>query len=224
MLILFFRFTGLSRVRHAFQLQYRLFFLLHTLPVARRLRGAEGLGRHLVPTLNPLGPLRPLPHDTDQHPTTPHHQGPALCLDLAALRCTANRPSVPLRTTDSSNSALKTTSTPRQQLSLSNCTPTFTPFMRLWSECVPAIQVLAPEHQHNLARVICNLAPPRRPPPVIARLAADLRSIAIEIIQCHSFQDCYASDLQAALDVGEPRSGTTTKASFVPHQCTVQHS
>ena len=88
--------------------------------------------------------------------------------------------------------------------------------MRLWSECVPAIQVLAPEHQHDLARVICNLAPLRRPPPVIARLAADLRSIAIEISQRRSFQDRYASDLQAALDVGEPRSGTTVKASFVP--------
>ena len=76
--------------------------------------------------------------------------------------------------------------------------------------------MLAPEHQHDLARVICNLAPLRRPPPVIARLAADLRSIAIEISQRRSFQDRYASDLQAALDVGEPRSGTTAKASFVP--------
>jgi hypothetical protein len=101
-------------------------------------------------------------------------------------------------------------------LSLSNCPSTFTPFMRLWSECVPAIQALVPEHQHDLARVICGLAPLQRPPPVIARLAADLRSIAIEISQRRSFQDRYASDLQAALDVGEPNSSRTTKASFVP--------
>jgi hypothetical protein len=101
-------------------------------------------------------------------------------------------------------------------LSLSNCPSTFTPFMRLWSECVPAIQALVPEHQHDLARVICGLAPLQRPPPVIARLAADLRSIAIEISQRRSFQDRYASDLQAALDIGEPDSSRTTKASFVP--------
>ncbi|KAN0130547.1 hypothetical protein V8E53_011633 [Lactarius tabidus] len=101
-------------------------------------------------------------------------------------------------------------------LSLSNCPSTFTPFMRLWSECVPAIQGLIPEQQHDLARVICGLAPLQRPPPVIARLAADLRSIAIEISQRRSFQDRYASDLQAALDVGEPDSSRTTKASFVP--------
>ena len=87
--------------------------------------------------------------------------------------------------------------------------------MRLWSECVPAIQSLVPEHQHDLARVICGLTPlnQRSPPPVVARLAADLRSIAIEISQRRSFQDRYAGDLQAALDVGEPGAN---KASFVP--------
>ena len=91
--------------------------------------------------------------------------------------------------------------------------------MRLWSECVPAIQGLVPQHQHDLARVICGLAPLQGstpgPPPVVARLAADLRSIAIEISQRRSFQDRYASDLQAALDVGEPDS-SRAKASFVP--------
>jgi hypothetical protein len=139
--------------------------------------------------------------------------GPALCLYFAALRCTTNPPSVPLPR-GTHNTASKTT--PRQMLSLSNCPSTFTPFMRLWSECVPAIQGLIPEQQHDLARVICGLAPLQRPPPVIARLAADLRSIAIEISQRRSFQDRYASDLQAALDVGEPDSSRTTKASFVP--------
>ena len=77
--------------------------------------------------------------------------------------------------------------------------------MRFRSECVPAMALVS-EHQHDLAHVIRNLAPLRRPPPVNPRLAADLRSIAIEINQRHSFQDRNASDLQAALDIGEPRS------------------
>ncbi|KAH9037345.1 hypothetical protein EDB84DRAFT_1560669 [Lactarius hengduanensis] len=112
-------------------------------------------------------------------------------------------------------------STPRQSLSLANCPTTFVPFMRLWSECVPAIQSLASERQHDLARVICNLAPLEKPapPPVVPCLAADLRAIAIEISQRRSFQDRYASDLQAAIDVGESPGGPGslhTKASFVP--------
>ncbi|KAH9037336.1 hypothetical protein EDB84DRAFT_1587946 [Lactarius hengduanensis] len=143
--------------------------------------------------------------------------GPALCLFFAALRCTTNPPSVPLPRGGSGAEK----SAPRQSLSLANCPTTFVPFMRLWSECVPAIQSLAPERQHDLARVICNLAPLEKPapPPVIPRLAADLRAIAIEISLRRSFQDRYASDLQAAIDVGESPGGPgslRTKASFVP--------
>ncbi|KAH9054968.1 hypothetical protein EDB87DRAFT_1688611 [Lactarius vividus] len=143
--------------------------------------------------------------------------GPALCLFFAALRCTTNPPSVPLPR----GSGGTEKSAPRQSLSLANCPTTFVPFMRLWSECVPAIQSLAPERQHDLARVICNLAPLEKPapPPVIPRLAADLRAIAIEISLRRSFQDRYASDLQAAIDVGESPGGPgslRTKASFVP--------
>lgn len=40
--------------------------------------------------------------------------------------------------------------------------------------------------------------------------------MVIEISQRCLLKNCYVSDLKAALDVGEPRSGTTTKASFVP--------
>ncbi|KAH9033159.1 hypothetical protein EDB83DRAFT_2507869 [Lactarius deliciosus] len=143
--------------------------------------------------------------------------GPALCLFFAALRCTTNPPSVPLPRGGSGAEK----SGPRQSLSLANCPATFVPFMRLWSECVPAIQSLAPERQHDLARVICNLAPLEKPapPPVVPRLAADLRAIAIEISLRRSFQDRYASDLQAAIDVGESTGGPgslRTKASFVP--------
>jgi hypothetical protein len=142
--------------------------------------------------------------------------GPALCLFFAALRCTTNPPSVPLPRTGSAGK-----SSPRLTLSLANCPATFVPFMRLWSECVPAIQGLTPERQHDLARVICALTPLETPapPPIVARLAADLRSIGIEISLRRSFQDRYASDLQAAIDVGEPRGAPDlprAKASFVP--------
>ncbi|KAI0289738.1 hypothetical protein BC826DRAFT_592120 [Russula brevipes] len=141
--------------------------------------------------------------------------GPALCLYFAALRCTTNPPSVPLprRRSRKEQSAL------RYDLSLDNCPVPFIPFLRLWSECVPTIQGLVPEHQHDLARIICSLPPLFHPvPPVLGRLAADLRSISIEISQRRSFQDRYASDLQAVIDVGDPTDPGTprAKASFVP--------
>ena len=143
--------------------------------------------------------------------------GPALCLFFAALRCTTNPPSVPLPRSGSGGKK----SGPRLMLSLANCPAAFVPFMRLWSECVPAIQGLTPERQHDLARVICGLAPLEKPapPPVVGRLAADLRSVAIEISQRRSFQDRYASDLQAAIDVGTPSGAPDslrTKVAFVP--------
>ncbi|KAH9170071.1 hypothetical protein EDB89DRAFT_2114921 [Lactarius sanguifluus] len=87
-------------------------------------------------------------------------------------------------------------------------TTTLVPVMRLWSD-------LAPKRQHDLARVICNLAPLEKlaPPP----RGGDFRAIAIAISQRCSFQDRYASDLQAAIDVGESPGGPgslLTKASF----------
>ncbi|KAI0245802.1 hypothetical protein BJV78DRAFT_1260209 [Lactifluus subvellereus] len=143
--------------------------------------------------------------------------GPALCLYFAALRSTTNPPSVPLPRRE------KSSSSPRDDLSLANCPEPFIPFLRLWSKCVPAIQNLDPEHQHDLARIICGLEPVTQPVlPVLGRLAADLRAVSIEISQRRSFQDRYASDLQAAIDVGEPGAGNPggallrPKASFVP--------
>ncbi|KAH9992230.1 hypothetical protein BJV74DRAFT_918948 [Russula compacta] len=125
---------------------------------------------------------------------------------------TTNPPSVPL--------PRRVKSAPRHDLSLANCPVVFIPFLRLWSECVPTICGLGSEHQHDLARIICGLPPLAQPAlPVLGRLAADLRSIAIEISQRRSFQDRYAGDLQAAIDVGSPvGSGAPPrrKASFVP--------
>ncbi|KAH0832881.1 hypothetical protein J3R83DRAFT_11833 [Lanmaoa asiatica] len=134
--------------------------------------------------------------------------GPALCLYFAALRCTTVPPSVPLPR--SSKSA------PPRELTEANCPPVFLGFLRVWASTVPRIQGLQPEYQHDLARVICNLQPVSEPlNPAVSGIAADLRAVAIEISQRRTFQDRYASDLQAALDAG---SGSTlkVKTSFVP--------
>jgi hypothetical protein len=101
------------------------------------------------------------------------------------------------------------------ELSADNCPPAFASFLRVWASTVPSIQSLIPEHQHDLARIICGLGPLSSSLPAsVHGIAADLRAVAIEIGQRRSFQDRYASDLQAALDAG----GTpmAKKASFVP--------
>jgi hypothetical protein len=147
--------------------------------------------------------------------------GPALCLYFAALRSTADPPSVPLprrggSRREGSESSLRSDT---DRLSLANCPVVFIPFLKLWSSCVPTIKKLAPEHQHDLARIICNLPPLVQPVyPLLNRLAADLRSISIEISQRRSFQDRYASDLQTAIDGGGGGSTNSgqVKASFVP--------
>ncbi|KAI9568188.1 hypothetical protein HD554DRAFT_2191671 [Boletus coccyginus] len=135
--------------------------------------------------------------------------GPALCLYFAALRSTTVPPSVPLPR--SSKSA------PPRDLTEANCPPTFLGFLRVWASTVPKIQGMQPEHQHDLARVICGLQPVSEPiNPAVSGIAADLRAVAIEISQRRSFQDRYASDLQAALDAGPSGSTLKVKTSFVP--------
>jgi hypothetical protein len=103
------------------------------------------------------------------------------------------------------------------ELSYENCPPPFVSFLRVWANTVPTIQSLVPEAQHDLARVICGLQPLLQDSEdvvVINGIAADLRAVAIEISQRRSFQDRYASDLQAALDAGDGSS--SRKTSFVP--------
>ncbi|KAF9534053.1 hypothetical protein CPB83DRAFT_421216 [Crepidotus variabilis] len=136
--------------------------------------------------------------------------GPALCLYFAALRSTTNPPSVPLPRQAKSSTPL--------ELSYENCPPAFISFLRVWANTVPSIQALSPEHQHDLARVICGLqALHREASPTVSGIAADLRAVAIEISQRRSFQDRYAGDLQAALDAGNPTGSLSPKkASFVP--------
>lgn len=108
-------------------------------------------------------------------------------------------------------------SAPPRELTEANCPPAFLGFLRVWSSTVPKIQGLVPEHQHDLARVICGLQPISQPHnPQISGIAADLRAVAIEISQRRSFQDRYASDLQAALDAGSNGATLKVKTSFVP--------
>ncbi|CAL1717389.1 unnamed protein product [Somion occarium] len=135
--------------------------------------------------------------------------GPALCLYFAALRSTTNPPSVPLP-------RLNKNGGPPTDLSLNNCPMAFRPFLIVWSHAVPDIQALTPEHQHDLARVICNLPPLSQPLNIrLNGIAADLRAVAIEISMRRTFQDRYATDLQAAIDAGD-HSNLGVKASFVP--------
>ena len=140
--------------------------------------------------------------------------GPALCLYFAALRSTTSPPSVPLPRRAKNGSSL-----PPTDLSLTNCPPAFRQFLIVWSQLVPSIQALTPEHQHDLARVICGLEPQATPlNPRLNGIAADLRAVAIEISMRRTFQEKYAGDLQVALDSGTARSpgGRALKASFVP--------
>ncbi|KAF8995023.1 hypothetical protein BDQ17DRAFT_1366074 [Cyathus striatus] len=135
--------------------------------------------------------------------------GPALCLYFAALRSTTSPPSVPLPRQTKSSAPL--------DLSLSNCPPQFTSFLRVWSHTVPHIQSLAPEHQHDLARIICGLEPASSSTPrEVNGIAADLRAVAIEISQRRSFQERYGDDLQAALDAGGGAEVGKRTASFAP--------
>ncbi|KAL0574173.1 hypothetical protein V5O48_007782 [Marasmius crinis-equi] len=107
-------------------------------------------------------------------------------------------------------------STP-MDLSAENCPAPFRSFLQVWARAVPVIQSFTPEHQHDLARIICGLPPLNSPPDSVHGVAADLRAVAIEISQRRSFQNRYAADLQAALDSGNPPSSPgAKKASFVP--------
>ncbi|KAF4615748.1 hypothetical protein D9613_012400 [Agrocybe pediades] len=155
------------------------------------------------------------------------------------LMITVPLPRARSKSTTSTSSARQNSNEPHE-LSYDNCSPAFVSFLRVWAETVPSIQALVPESQHDLARVICGLPPLSAPADsssshaqeqlrTINGIAADLRAVAIEISQRRSFQDRYASDLQAALDAstgggagGSNRgSGSGTESprrttSFVP--------
>jgi hypothetical protein len=133
-------------------------------------------------------------------------------LYFAAVRCTTNPPSwsLPRRRTKAGIAGITV------ELSEDNCPIHFLSFLRVWADTVPRIQGLAPEHQHDLARIICGLNPLSSPNPALHGIAADLRAVAIEISQRRTFQNRYADDLQAAIDAGTGAEGLRVAASFVP--------
>ena len=146
---------------------------------------------------------------------TVHVTGPALCLFFGALRSTTDPPSVPLPRSRPDKSA------PPLRLSQATCPPVFTPLVKVWASTVPTIQALRSEHQHDLARIICDLEPLSKPVHSgLNRIAADIRAVAIEISQRRTFQERYQADLQAALDAGRigggTRRGNKATATFIP--------
>ena len=102
------------------------------------------------------------------------------------------------------------------ELSETNCPIPFLSFLRVWVDTVPQIQGLVPEHQHDLARIICGLNPLSSQNLALNGIAADLRAVAIEISQRRTFQNRYAEDLQTAIDAGGGTGGLRVTASFVP--------
>ncbi|GAA5968209.1 hypothetical protein JCM11641_003770 [Rhodosporidiobolus odoratus] len=114
--------------------------------------------------------------------------GPALALYFAALGARGDPSSI---------------SSPDQSFSLTsqNCPETFRSAFSLWQAAVRPIQHLPSEARHDLALMLCDkpaLSSPLRTD--VARLAGDLKGIALEILQRRTFQTRYQNDLQAALD------------------------
>ncbi|KAK0533454.1 hypothetical protein OC834_002240 [Tilletia horrida] len=124
--------------------------------------------------------------------------GPALCLCFAALQAAGSPPAI--RAPDGSF-----------VLDNANCPPSFRVFFQSWQAEVLPIQRLPLESRHDLIRLICD-KPPLHPAiieqnPDIPRIAATLKSIAINLVQRRTFQLLFSDDLQHALDHNvRPRS------------------
>ncbi|GAA5875301.1 hypothetical protein JCM16303_000576 [Sporobolomyces ruberrimus] len=127
---------------------------------------------------------------------------PSLALFFAALGSTGTPPSI---------------SSPDGSfvLSSSNCPPSFSNAFQLWQTCVKPIQQLSMEARHDLALMLCDKEPVSTPLSLqVARLASDLKGIALEILQRRTFQLRFQSDLNAALNSSvRPRLSNDSKQS-----------
>ncbi|KAH9823886.1 hypothetical protein DFH28DRAFT_227328, partial [Melampsora americana] len=127
--------------------------------------------------------------------------GPSICLFLAALRTQTQPPSI---------------CTTSIKLDQNNCPSSFKKWFTLWSESIPVIKSLSKDHQHDLARIICDQDPISQPIniqlPIIAR---NLRAIAIEISQRRTFQERFNQDLNFALQHGS-QTNKPLSAKYVP--------
>ncbi|GAA6009063.1 hypothetical protein JCM10207_004081 [Rhodosporidiobolus poonsookiae] len=134
--------------------------------------------------------------------------GPSLALFFSALGARGDPPSI-----SSPDGAFT--------LSSDNCPPTFHGPFSLWQAAVDPIQHLPSDARHDLALLLCDKTPQSSPLRTdVARLAGDLKGVALEILQRRTFQQRFQHDLQAALDSAvRPRtSGESTRhqARFEP--------
>lgn len=145
--------------------------------------------------------------------------GPSLALFFAALSARGDPPSI---TSPDATFALTST----------NCPAPFANAFRLWQTSVPKIQGFPSDARHDLALLLCDKPAESSPLRLdVARTAADLKGIALEILQVRrflackaglanklfpqrrTFQDRFQADLQAALDSARPRrSGESQRA------------
>ncbi|BGP37932.1 hypothetical protein JCM10449v2_001859 [Rhodotorula kratochvilovae] len=134
--------------------------------------------------------------------------GPALALFFAALGARGDPPSI------SSPDGLFA-------LTTDNCPDTFRNAFSLWQRCVEPVKAFPSEARHDLALLLCEKEVRSSPLRLdVAKVAADLKGIALEILQRRTFQTRFRNDLQAALDSAvRPRTCTDSerpRASYEP--------
>ncbi|BGP53882.1 hypothetical protein JCM8202_006075 [Rhodotorula sphaerocarpa] len=113
--------------------------------------------------------------------------GPALTLFYAALEAQGDPPCI---------------SSPDGSFTLSseNCPAPLASAFRLWQECVPRVRRYDEEARGDLARMVCEKEPEGMPLRMdVARTAADLKGIALEILQRRTFQIRFQADLQSSV-------------------------
>ncbi|GAA5978113.1 hypothetical protein JCM10908_004233 [Rhodotorula pacifica] len=89
-------------------------------------------------------------------------------------------------------------------LSSVSCPPSLGDAFRLWQACVPKIRSYPDEANRDLALILCDKPPESMPLRMdVARTAADIKGIALEILQRRTFQTRFRADLQAALEAEE---------------------
>ncbi|CAD6898146.1 unnamed protein product [Tilletia controversa] len=113
--------------------------------------------------------------------------GPALALAFAALQAAGHPPAI---------------RAPHGNFTLDNgnCPPSFRVFFEEWQREVIPIQRLSLEDRHSLIRLICDQPTLAESQPDIPRIAATLKSIAINLVQRRTFQLLFSDDLQHALE------------------------
>ncbi|POY76621.1 hypothetical protein BMF94_0211 [Rhodotorula taiwanensis] len=117
--------------------------------------------------------------------------GPALVLFYAALQAENDPPSIA-----SPDGTFR--------LSIQTCPPSFADAFRLWQQSVPKIQSYEPELRRDLALILCDQPPQSTPLRMdVVKTAADVKGIALEILQRRTFQTRFETDLQAVLAPGQ---------------------